>query len=436
MKKDQKILLSCGVVLATLLSLCDLYAVSHPCPVNADIWVMGGQSNMSGCGRFQEQLPIDANILMFNMDNTWQPAQEPLHRIYDSNHPAIKNFFIKVHQGSESSFLNNREKLKQNPHNAFVLGVGTGVFFAKHLRKYINRPIALIPCAYGGTFMKDWNPAIRHDVNNSLYNYMLSRINMTGGNIKGVLWSQGEGDACDEAKASNYEQAMLNFIDTLRRDVNKPQLPFIIVQTGRFCTAGSSQPSSSWEKVRNAQLHITRKRKFVFVVGSADLPLDDPIHISYEGHKQLGRRLAEVALTNIYNKKNHANQIDLSSIEFLDPNTISAPPCFPKPARFKIKFNGVSGKLTSQGRPTGFQIRCNSQDNIPMFFRTDFDESDPSAIILSVAFSKGFAPQNGLYLVYAGGMDPYVNITDIADMPLPAFGPVEMPAKIGAINKY
>jgi sialate O-acetylesterase len=427
-------LLLCAFLIPSLVFSAS-YAAVHHCPVDADLWVMGGQSNMSGCGRFDETIRTDSNILMFNMDNTWQVAQDPLHRIYDSNHPAIRNYFFNVHKGNEASFLENRAKLKENPQNAFILGVGMGMSFAEHLRKYTDRPIGLIPCAYGGTLMKDWDPAIKTDVNNSLYNYMLERIQMAGGNIKGILWSQGEGDACYDDKALTYEKAMLNFIDTLRQDVNKPDLPFLMVQTGRFSTAGSSQPGPAWEKVRDAQRRIAEQRKNVYVIGAIDLPLDDPIHISCEGHRRLGRRLAEIALTNVYRKTGHSNAIDIESVEYADPNKVIAPPCFPKPIQFRIQFSGVSGRLTAAGRPTGFQLRNEATaKNVPMFYRTDFDPQDPAAVILWVGLSAAPPPEPGLKLIYGGGMDPYVNIVDETDMPLPAFGPIDMPLKPGVIK--
>jgi len=263
---------------------------------------------------------------------------------------------------------------------------------------------------------------------------MLDRIKLAGGTIKGILWSQGEGDASYEDKAAEYEKAMLNFIDTLRQDINNPGLPFLIVQTGRFSTAGSSQPGPTWEKVRDAQRRIAEQRKNVFVVGTIDLSLDDPIHLSCESHRRIGRRLAEIALTEVYHKTGHATAINIESIEYVDPNRITAPPCFPKPLQFRIKFTGVNGQLTAGSRPTGFELRTGTTTrDIPMLYRTDFDTEDPAAVLLWMALPTAQPLEAGLSLIYGSGMDPYVNIVDQADMPLPAFGPIEMPVKTGTI---
>jgi sialate O-acetylesterase len=391
------------------------------------IWVLAGQSNMSGCGRFTGFLPPDQNITMLNMDDRWITAVDPLHRIYDSNSPVIRRYFKQVHKGTDETFLENRRALHTRPSDAFLMGVGMGHFFAAQIRGQIDIQIGLVPCAYGGTLMSDWDPANRSDPNGSLYQYMLDRIAAADGKIDGVLWSQGEGDGCYPEKARNYQKNMLNFIDTLRRDTNSPDLPFFIVQTGRFCTGPSPQPGPDWEIVRDAQRRIADLRHGVYVIASLDVPLDDPIHISAAGHARTGKRLAEIALSKVYHVPGHANPIRLASIEYVDPNRITSPPCFPKPIQMRIKFEGVNGKLTAQGRPTGFEFRSTpSAKNRPMFYRVEFDVNEPAMIILWLAQPEG-PLEPGLTLIYGGGMDPYVNIVDEFDMPVPAFGPITLP---------
>jgi hypothetical protein len=52
----------------------------------------------------------------------------------------------------------------------------------------------------------------------------------------------------------------------------------------------------------------------------------------------------------------------------------------------------------------------------------EFDAKDPSSVILRY-FPLMTQPVD---LYYGGGIAPYVNIVDAKDIPLPAFGPVEI----------
>ena len=256
------------------------------------------------------------------------------------------------------------------------------------------------------------------------------------GNIDGIIWSQGEAEGASQETADAYEAAMLAFIDALRESTQKPQLPFLIVQTGRFCTMGSPQPNPYWEQVRETQRRLTMLRSHVFTVSSLDVTLDDPIHISAQGHAELARRLAEVALTEVYGLAGHGRMLQLESIERVDPETIVTPPCFDRPYQFRVQFRGVSGALASMGRPTGFEIRWpQSTTHIPMLYRTQFDPDRPNAVILSVGLPGAPLPDN-LTLIYGSGLDPYVNIVDSSGMPIPAFGPVKLPDENTRVLTY
>jgi hypothetical protein len=113
----------------------------------------------------------------------------------------------------------------------------------------------------------------------------------------------------------------------------------------------------------------------------------------------------------------------------------------------RVCFKGVNGHLKAYGRPTGFELRAvrPSEDptraypqppiaDIPMYviYRVDFDPNDPAAVILGVfdnspiLLGKPHSLSEPVSLVYGGGMNPYVNIVDEKDIPIPAFGPVEV----------
>lgn len=393
---------------------------SRPFPggVDADLWVLAGQSNMQGAGLITKSYKPDRKIMMLTMDNKWIPAVSPIHRMYDNDAaPVIKKMFHVVAPGfSDDAYRQTAEASKTHP----IGGMGPDWFFAKHIAKHTGRSIGLIPCAFGGTSMAHWDPATKDQGGESLYGSMMQRIAMVGGRIKGILWYQGESDAAPGGDKA-FEKTFLRLVDSIRRDTGISDLPFIYVQISRVCIE-SQDMGPSWEAVRETQRTAAARRSNLFVVPAIDLPLDDLIHIGTAGQERLGRRMAEVALDRVYNQKDHATAIDYDSYELL-PKTDDLH------NTMRIRFKGVNGKLQSKGDPTGFQLRPEvSGKDGPCVFKVEFDPKDPNAVI--VWYTKPITVPVKLY--YGVGLNPYVNVVDSKDMAAPAFGPITIKPNLPA----
>jgi hypothetical protein len=195
---------------------------------------------------------------------------------------------------------------------------------------------------------------------------------------------------------------------------------------------------SCWElhKIQTSNDVFPKLRANVYTVSALDLPLEDGAHISFEGQQRLGRRLAALALSHVYNLPDHGMAIELEPIELLKPET--------RRPMVRVRFKGVSGRLTAPGLPTGFTLwyavpaheskAPSAYSAMPVIYRVDFDPSDPSAVLLGV-FDNALINSGGarfhpltkpLRISYGSGMSPYVNIVDDKDIPIPAFGPVEV----------
>lgn len=390
-----------------------------PCPIDADIWILAGQSNMQGAGIVNGEPKPDPKIVMLNMDNQWMTAEEPVHRMFESVAPVHKNIIVQQWGVSSEQFENAREQSKKRPQG----GVGPGLFFAKHILENTGRSVALIPCAHGGTSMAQWDPALKEQGDESLYGAMINRINLIGGKVKGVLWYQGESETHEEG-CKVYKEKMANLIDAIRRDTGQPDLPFIMVQIGRHTLHNDPNGGKCWETIRDIQRQAMDIRKNVWVVAGIDLPLVDIIHLSTEANERLGKRLGEVALTEVYKQPGHAKTIALKSVEVIDAK--SARPTI------KLRFDGVCGKWASQGRPADFEFRTtDTSPQHPMYYCTEFDPTDGSAILLRM-----YNPlTEGGSIIYGAGNNPYCNIVDEKDMALPAFGPVAVPVTPQAGDK-
>lgn len=169
-----------------------------------DLYILMGQSNMSGRGALTDSLKALQNdrVWMLNKDLTWAIAKHPLH--FDK--PGM-------------------------------VAVGPGLSFGIAMANaYPNKKIGLIPCAVGGTSIDKWQPGA-YDSATSTHPYddAIARIAeaMKHGKIKGMLWHQGEGDS-SEALASKYLEKLNALIQRVRELSGDKNLPVVVGELGRY----------------------------------------------------------------------------------------------------------------------------------------------------------------------------------------------------------
>jgi hypothetical protein len=191
-----------------ILLICLLLTIQNvfsqlPSGKKVHIYLLAGQSNMAGRGQTEaiDTLP-DPNIWMFNKEEKWVPAREPLH--FDK--PA-------------------------------VIGVGPGYAFAKEmLRADKNVLICLVPTAVGGTRIDLWKPGAYDDATKTYpWDDAIRRIKaaMPSGELKGIIWHQGESDA-NATRSGTYESKLQDLIERFRSTLNSPDVPFMLGELGDF----------------------------------------------------------------------------------------------------------------------------------------------------------------------------------------------------------
>lgn len=163
---------------------------------NLKIFLLAGQSNMSGRGDLEDVDQIrNPHIMMFR-DGEWLTAVEPLH----TDKPDIA-------------------------------GVGLGMSFAEAiLERHPDWRIGLVPCAVGGTPLQRWMTGA------DLYERAVSitRDALRGGILKGILWHQGEGDSGLLERASSYAERFTKMIASMRSDLGEERAPAVAGELGRF----------------------------------------------------------------------------------------------------------------------------------------------------------------------------------------------------------
>lgn len=240
-----------------------------PDPEKTLVFLMAGQSNMAGRGQVMPVDTIeDARILTLNNNFEVEIAKEPLH------------FYEPELQGLDSGLSFAKALIHHLPKGSFIL---------------------LVPMAVGGSSTKDW---LGDDVYRGvrLMTNFANRVEKARqlGNIKALLWHQGESDA-NEASILLYEDKIKSLFTSLRSKSGMPDLPIVMGELGDF----GHKDDATW-KLLNALMHqLETSDKNIKVVSSAGLHhKGDNLHFDSEGQRSMGKRYADAYLAHFYSKTN------------------------------------------------------------------------------------------------------------------------------------
>ncbi|XP_074286293.1 putative carbohydrate esterase At4g34215 [Silene latifolia] len=233
------------------------------------IFILSGQSNMAGRGG----VIYDSHHHKKHWDGVVPPECHP--------HPSILRLNAHLH------WEQARDPLHADIDHKKTCGVGPGMAFANTVLERVGGTMGLVPCAVGGTAIKEWARG------EHLYESMIKRVKFAVeggvGEVKALLWYQGESD-CQECDVEVYKEKMEKLIYDVREDLSLPLLPFIQV-------ALASGDKKYIEKIREAQLSI--KLPNVVCVDAKGLTLNhDNLHLCTEAQVQLGKTLADAYLCN------------------------------------------------------------------------------------------------------------------------------------------
>jgi len=216
------------------------------------LYLLIGQSNMAGRAPVDEAgKKGDPRILMLDSSGQWVTAKDPLH--FDKPKAA---------------------------------GVGPGrAFAAQMLEPGKKIRIGLIPCAWGGSPIKVWQPGARYfDAHPYDDAVKRTRIAMQQGVLKGVLWHQGESDN-DPVHAAGYMAQLTELIKRLRTDLQSPGLPFVAGEIGYFNKKGTL--------INTIINQLPQQVPYTAVVTAAGLTdKGDLLHFNTASARELGKRYA------------------------------------------------------------------------------------------------------------------------------------------------
>ncbi|MDP3311725.1 sialate O-acetylesterase [Lutibacter sp.] len=190
--------------------------------------------------------------------------------------------------------------------------------------------------------------SVKKPVNGNLlpticYNALINPL--TNFAFKGVLYCQGENNT---GRAYQYRKTFPLLINDWRKKFGKPNMPFYYVQLSSLKTGGNSNEGCSWAELREAQT-MTLSLPNTRMVVTTDIGNPSDIHPTNK--QDVGKRLAAIALKNVYNKNIVCSGPSFKAMEIQGNQII---------ATFE---NTGSGLSTSDkyGYVKGFEIAGNNQ---------------------------------------------------------------------------
>jgi sialate O-acetylesterase len=146
-----------------------------------------------------------------------------------------------------------------------------------------------------------------------IYNAMLHPIIPYG--VRGVLWYQGEANT---DRAVEYGKTFPLMIESWRKEWND-NFPFLFVQLADYGSNESSNKGSKWAELREAQSKTLRLSGTGM---SVTTDIGDPKDIHPKNKQEVGRRLAVIALNNVYGIKQTCNGPQYDSVSFSNDKAV------------------------------------------------------------------------------------------------------------------
>ena len=236
-------------------------ATSSPATTNIEFYLLIGQSNMAGRGKYIEgdAFPKDRVFILNDKD-----IIAPLYPY---------------------PFVNNFSTIRKS-----AAQISPGYMFAKTLLAvHPEKNVYLVSNARGGTSIEEWKKGTHY------YQEAIRRTReaMKHGQLKGILWHQGETDYRNILKHRGEENAYIEayfttlrqFITDLRTELGTPDVPFIAGQVNR-----------DYVLLNERLLKLPAESHNTYVVSSEGLTTVDGLHFDRTSVFELGKRYAEKML--------------------------------------------------------------------------------------------------------------------------------------------
>ena len=185
-----------------------------------------------------------------------------------------------------------------------------------------NEAVIVIQDAMGGQPIQRWwknwksSDGQKSEWKGDLYDRLMSKVEpkINGQRLASItfLWMQGERDA-KLRLGTLYEASLKGLYRQLSKDLNRKDVNFVIGRLSDFDLKNSRYPH--WTMIRKAQVKVAESNPRFSWINTDDLndginrkgkKIENDLHYSAEGYKELGKRFATNALKLI--RQNHTKK--------------------------------------------------------------------------------------------------------------------------------
>jgi len=246
-------------------------------------FLMLGQSNMAGRGFINEVPTIYNERIQMLRNGRWQMMTEPINYDRPVSGISLAGSF------ADAWCSENKEDI-----------------------------IGLIPCAEGGSSLDEWaidKALFRHAINEA-------KFAMESSELIGILWHQGESDSINGNYKVYYKKLLL-IIDTLRKELNAPNIPIIIGGLGDFLGKEGFGKNCTEYNFINQELKkfAFEQNNCYFVTASGLTSNPDGIHIDAISQRKFGLRYFEAFSNRKHILNPLINEDDMLNINYSRENT-------------------------------------------------------------------------------------------------------------------
>ncbi len=204
------------------------------------VFVLAGQSNMQGFGEVSDPQNLPGtliDVIQKDVQGTWSKIGKK------DNWTQLDNAYLYFERNGGT--IKSKITVGQG---AFDGLIGPELMFAHQLDEYYEDPVLIIKTAWGGkSLAEDFRPPSAGGTAGEFYNTMIQKVKDVTQNlgtefpdlsaqdfeISGFAWFQGWNDGASDAFLKEYESNLYHLVNDVRKDLNKPQLPFVIASSGQ-----------------------------------------------------------------------------------------------------------------------------------------------------------------------------------------------------------
>ncbi len=258
-----------GIRRLLLFTAIGLATASPSATAKLKVFVLAGQSNMVGFGQL-EGSPGTMEAYVKSKPDDYG------HLVGKDGDPVVRDDVWIVNLSDPSK---PQQGWLTTGYGASEGHIGPEYGFGFQLGDHYDEPVLLIKCAWGGKSLqndflspgsKDYpdpekagdtgyfyhqTVGITKEVTNNLKKYFPD-YDGKGWELVGFGWHQGWNDRINQAAVDVYEENMVRFVKDIRKDLDAPDLPFVIANTGMGGWEIPQRYKAKVEKLMEAQLAL------------------------------------------------------------------------------------------------------------------------------------------------------------------------------------